>query len=95
MFTSKGVKADPSKISSMTEMKNPTDKSGVRQLLGTANYLAKFLPKLSDAKMGMPKSAVRRAKKVVRVAEATKRDPYLILLDNRNTPQEGLDTSPA
>ena len=44
---------------------------------------------------GMAESAVKRAKKVVRVAEATKRDPYLILLDYRNTPQESLDTSPA
>ena len=44
---------------------------------------------------GMAESAVKRAKKVVRVAEATKRDLYLILLDYRNTPQEGLDTSPA
>jgi len=49
VLTSEGVKADPSKISSITEMKSPTDKSGVRRLLGTANYLAKFLPKLSDA----------------------------------------------
>lgn len=45
----KGVKAVPSKISFITEMKNPTDKSGVRRLLSTPNYLAKFLPKLSDA----------------------------------------------
>ena len=44
----------------------------------------------------MAESAVKRAKKVVRVAEATKRDPYLLLvLDYRSTPQEGLDTSPA
>ena len=49
VLTSEGVKADPSKISSITEMKNPTDKSGVQRLLGTANYLAKILPKLSDA----------------------------------------------
>ena len=40
-------------------------------------------------------ATVKHAKKVVRVAEATKRDPYLILLDYRNTPQEGLDTTPA
>ena len=49
VLTSDGVKADPSKISSITEMKNPTDTSGVRRLLGTANYLAKFLLKSSDA----------------------------------------------
>ena len=44
---------------------------------------------------GMAESPVKRAKKVLLVAEATKRDPSLILLDYRNTPQEGLDTSPA
>lgn len=49
VLTSEGVKANQSKISSITEMKNPTEKSGVQWLLGTANYLAKFLPKLSNA----------------------------------------------
>ena len=43
---------------------------------------------------GMTESAVKRNKKVIRVAKTTKRDPYLILLDNRNTPQEGMDVSP-
>ena len=44
---------------------------------------------------GIAEFAVKLAKKVVRVAEATKRDPYFILRDCRNTPQKGLDTSPA
>ena len=48
ILTADGVKADPTKISSIKEMKNPTDKFGIRRLLGTANYLSKFLHKLSD-----------------------------------------------
>lgn len=48
ILTADRVNADATKISSIKEMKNPTDNSGVRRLLGTANYLSKFLPKLSD-----------------------------------------------
>ena len=46
--TDKGLCADPSKVQAITEMPRPTDVPGVQRLLGMAQYLAKFLPHLSD-----------------------------------------------
>ena len=48
LLTAHGVKADPSKVDAITNLTKPTDVQGVRQILGMTNYLAKFLPKLSD-----------------------------------------------
>ena len=48
LLTAHGVKADPSKINAITNLTKPTDVQGVRRILGMTNYLAKFLPKLSD-----------------------------------------------
>ena len=48
ILTSNGVKADPSKTQAILEMKQPDDVAGVRRVLGTVNYLAKFLPHLSQ-----------------------------------------------
>ncbi|XP_060073561.1 uncharacterized protein K02A2.6-like [Ylistrum balloti] len=42
-----GVKPDPEKLSAITEMPRPVDKKGVERLLGTVNYLAKFIPNMS------------------------------------------------
>ena len=42
-----GVHADPNKVKAITEMPPPTDKKGVERLLGTVNYLAKFVPNMS------------------------------------------------
>ena len=48
LLTAHGVKADPSKVDAITNLTKPTDVQGVRRILGMTNYLAKFLPKLSD-----------------------------------------------
>ena len=43
-----GLKPDPEKIKAVQEMPRPSDIEGVRRLNGFVNYLAKFLPRLSD-----------------------------------------------
>ena len=48
VLTSQGVRPDETKIKSILEMPAPTDKKGVMRLLGTLNYLAKFVPKMSQ-----------------------------------------------
>ena len=44
---------------------------------------------------GRAESAVKEAKEILRKTAASKSDPYLALLAQRNTPQEGFGTSPA
>uniref|UniRef100_A0A8C7WX48 Gypsy retrotransposon integrase-like protein 1 n=1 Tax=Oryzias sinensis TaxID=183150 RepID=A0A8C7WX48_9TELE len=44
---------------------------------------------------GKAESAVKTAKRLMRKAKLAGQDPYLALLDHRNTPTQGLDTSPA
>lgn len=44
---------------------------------------------------GKAKSAVKVAKMLMRKAKAARQDPYLAMLDHRNTPTQGLNTSPA
>ena len=46
--TDKGLCVDPAKVRAISEMPAPTDKAGVQRLLGLAQYLSKFLPRLSD-----------------------------------------------
>lgn len=48
LLTAKGVRADPSKVEAILQMTKPKDAQGVRQILGMTNYLAKFLPRLSE-----------------------------------------------
>ena len=48
ILTSKGVQADPGKVKAILEMTKPTDVAGVKRILRTVNYLAKFLPQLSQ-----------------------------------------------
>ena len=48
ILTSTGVRADPMKIKAIVEMLRPQDKKAVKRLLGTVQYLSRFLPKLSD-----------------------------------------------
>ena len=43
----KEVQPDPEKIRAIQDMSPPTDKKGVERLLGTINYLAKFIPNMS------------------------------------------------
>ena len=44
---------------------------------------------------GKAESAVKTAKRLLRKSMESKSDPYLALLDHRNTPSQGLITSPA
>jgi hypothetical protein len=43
-----GLRPDPCKVSAITEMKEPTGLESLRQFLGMVNYLAKFLPKVTE-----------------------------------------------
>uniref|UniRef100_A0A9J8B237 Gypsy retrotransposon integrase-like protein 1 n=1 Tax=Cyprinus carpio carpio TaxID=630221 RepID=A0A9J8B237_CYPCA len=44
---------------------------------------------------GKAESAVKTAKRLMRKAQMSRQDPYLAILDHRNTPTHGLSTSPA
>ena len=46
ILTLNGLKADPDKLKAILKMENPTDVTGVQRLIGTVNYLARFLPDL-------------------------------------------------
>ena len=46
--TDQGLRVDPAKVRAIIEMPAPTDKAGVQRLLGLAQHLSKFLPRLSD-----------------------------------------------
>ena len=47
ILSADGVQPDPEKVRAIQEMPPPTDKKGVERLLGTINYLAKFIPNMS------------------------------------------------
>ena len=46
--TADGLRVDPRKVRAINEMLGPTDVAAVQRLLGLTQYLAKFLPRLSD-----------------------------------------------
>ena len=48
LLTPGGLKADPAKVEAILDMPLPTDVKGLKRFLGMVNYLAKFLPLLSD-----------------------------------------------
>lgn len=48
VLSSEGLKPDPDKVQAVSEMPKPTCKQGTLSLLGFVNYLAKFLPRLSE-----------------------------------------------
>ena len=48
IFSSKGLKPDPVKISAIINMPVPVDKAGVHRLLVMVKYFMKFAPHLSD-----------------------------------------------
>ena len=47
-LTTDGLKADKRKVAAIVDMPRPTDRPGVRRLIGMATYLGRFLPNLSD-----------------------------------------------
>ena len=47
ILNAKGVQPDPEKVRAIQDMPPPVDKKGVERLLGTINYLAKFIPNMS------------------------------------------------
>ena len=48
MISDEGLKADPSKIEHIVNLKPPDSKEKLETLLGMANYMAKFAPRLAD-----------------------------------------------
>ena len=47
IITHQGMKPDPSKVKAIVEMTTPTDKPGIRRLLGMINFLAPHIPSMS------------------------------------------------
>ena len=47
IFSAQGLAADLEKVKAVLQMQRPTDVQGVQRVLGIANYLAKFTPKVS------------------------------------------------
>uniref|UniRef100_A0A669EUY2 Gypsy retrotransposon integrase-like protein 1 n=1 Tax=Oreochromis niloticus TaxID=8128 RepID=A0A669EUY2_ORENI len=47
IFTSEGLKADPSKTAAIKEMPVPADVQALQRFLGMVNYLGKFIPNFS------------------------------------------------
>ena len=48
VITSQGLKTDPEKVRAVTELQPPKNIHQLRQHLGLINYIAKFLPRLSE-----------------------------------------------
>ena len=48
IITNKGLQADPEKNNAIIDMTPPTDVKGIQRFCGFVNYLAKFLPHLSE-----------------------------------------------
>ena len=48
ILTQEGLKPDQCKVEAIVKMPDPTDVKSLRRFLGMVNYLAKFLPRLSD-----------------------------------------------
>ena len=48
MSVDDGIKPDPKKIAAIIDMPMPTDFKGVRRLIGTVQYLGKFVKELTD-----------------------------------------------
>ena len=48
LLTREGLRVNPKKVKSIEEMPAPKDAKAVQRLLGSVNYLAKFVPHLSN-----------------------------------------------
>lgn len=48
LITNSGIKVDPEKVRVIVDMPAPKDESGVKHILGVVQYVAKFIPNLSE-----------------------------------------------
>ncbi len=48
LLTAQGLKPDPAKVKAISGMPSPTDKDGVLRVVGTMNYLDKFIEQKAD-----------------------------------------------
>ncbi len=48
LLNPEGLKADPVKVEALLAMPEPESAAAVKEFLGMVNYLAKFMPHLSD-----------------------------------------------
>ena len=62
VLTSNGLKPDGEKVKAVTKMPKPTNKQEALSLLGFVNYLAKFLPRLSEVAQPLRELALKNAR---------------------------------
>ena len=62
VLSSEGLKLDPNKVTAASEMPTPISKQQALILLGFVNYLAKFLPRLSEIAQPIRQLTVKDAK---------------------------------
>ena len=48
IISENGLRPDPDKIRAILDMPPPEDKAGVQRLLGTVNFLAQYIPNMSE-----------------------------------------------
>ena len=48
IISENGLRPDPDKIRTILDMPPPEDKAGVQRLLGTVNFLAQYIPNMSE-----------------------------------------------
>ena len=48
LLTCEGLKPDPMKVAAIVDMPGPNYKKAVHRILECANYMSRFMPKLSD-----------------------------------------------
>jgi len=62
LITKDGLQPDPEKVKAVQEMPRPTSKKELLSLLGFVNYLAKFLPRLSEVAQPLREMTAKDAK---------------------------------